>query len=192
MLRLNWQHFAKKIMANEFTELVRLAGKSRWCTSLYCTTCGNGEFRSRLAALDNGFGGRLSNLLSELDLNEYTTLGDWLDCLRLAFIHLPFAPQRDAALKNWLPYARTNVRFADGVLFYIIRYVSGEIRESWIASCVDLAIESKDTSLIESLVWVVHSDLTRYPDLVDVAHNLAATSAKVRTALAKTGNLQST
>jgi hypothetical protein len=85
---------------NDFTELVKLASRSRWCTDLYCTTCGNSQFRARLATLDNGLGGRLSNPLSDLDLNEYIALGNWLDCLRIAFIHLPFAPQRDGALKK--------------------------------------------------------------------------------------------
>lgn len=177
---------------NEFTELVKLASKSRWCTSLYCTTCGNAEFRMRLGALDNGFGGPLADLLSNLDLDEYTALGKWLDCLRIAFVDLPFAPQRDGILKNWLPHARTNVRFADGVLYYIIPYISGDMRESWIASCIDLALGSRDASLVESLVWVLRSDLPRYPNLVDVAHDLTATSARVHTALRKTGNLRLT
>ena len=132
---------------NEFTELVKPAGRSRWCTDLYCTTCGNTQFRTRLADIDNGFGGRLSDLLSNLELDEYTKLGKWLDCLRIAFVDLPFSPQRDGVLKNWLPYARTNVRFADGVLYYIIRYSHGDVRQSWITSCVDLALESKDPSL---------------------------------------------
>src|SRR6266851_10190450 len=141
---------------NEFTELVKLAAKSRWCTDLYCTTCGNMEFRTRLAAMDNEFGGRMSNLLSALDLDEYTALGKWLSCLRIAFVDLPFSPQRDGILKNWLPYARTNVRFADGILYYLVRYLPrNEIRESWISSCADLAVESKDASLVESLVWVL-------------------------------------
>jgi hypothetical protein len=178
-------------MSNDFTDLVKLAGRSRWRTDLYCTTCGNTEFRTRLAALDNGFGGRLSDLLSNLDLDEYTALGKWLDCLRIAFVDLPFASQRDSVLTNWLPYARKNVRFADGILYYIIRYLHGDIRESWVSSCVDLALGSKDSSLVESLVWVLGSDLVRYPHLVDVAHDLTATSPRVQTALRKTGNLRS-
>lgn len=176
---------------NEFTELVKLAVASRWCTDLYCTTCGNMEFRTRLATLDNGLGGPLSNLLSNLDLDEFTRIGKWLDCLRIAFIHLPFAPQRDGLLKNWLPYARTNVRFADGVLYYIVRYTGGEVRESWVSSCVDLALESKDPSLVESLIWTLGSDLTHYPNLADIALTLVTASPKVQTALRKTGNLGS-
>jgi hypothetical protein len=127
--------------------------------------------------------------LANLDLDEYTELGKWLDCLRIAFVDLPFAPQRVDALKHWLCYARTNVRFADGVLYYIVRYISGDARESWIASCVDLALESRDASLVESLIWVLHSDLAHYPKLFDAAHDLT-TSTMVRTALRKTGNLQ--
>lgn len=177
---------------NDFTELVKLATRSRWCTSLYCTTCGNMEFRTRLAALDNGLGGPLSNLLLNLDLDELTSAGAWLDCLRIAFIHLPFAPQRDGLLNCWLPYARTNVRFADGVLYYIIPHSRGEVRESWIGSCVDLALETKDASLVESLIWVLRSELPRYPKLVNEAHLLTQTSPKVQTALRKTGNLRLT
>jgi hypothetical protein len=175
---------------NDFTELVKLTTRSRWCISLYCTTCGNMEFRTRLAALDNGLGGPLSNLLASLDLDELTRTGAWLDCLRIAFMHLPFAPQRDGLLKAWQPYGRTNVRFADGVLYYIIPYSGDDVRESWIASCVDLALETKDASLVESLIWVLRSDLPRYQKLMNEAHLLTETSPKVQTALRKTGNLR--
>lgn len=178
-------------MANEFAELVKLAVKSRWCTDLYCTTCGNRQFRDGLTQIDNGLGGHLADLLSNLDIDEYTRVGKWLDCLRIAFVDLPFAPQRDGVLKNWLSYARTNVRFADGILYYIVRYLPpDDIRQSWISSCVDLALESKDPSLVESLVWVLGPQLVRHPNLVDVAHGLTAASAKVQTALRKTGNFR--
>ena len=179
-------------MTNDFVQLVKMAGNARWCTDIYCTTCGNRQINDALSGLDDGLGLRLADLLANLDLNEYTALRKWGDCLRIAFLHLPFPPQRDKVLNSWLPYVGANVRFADVVLYYLVRYVAprDDVRNAWISSCVDLAIGSKDASLVESLVWVLRSDLPRYPELLRVANDLRTTAPKVHTAMRKTGNLQ--
>ena len=185
-------HASKLDMPNEFAELVKVAGSQRWCTDIYCTTCGNRQFFHALVQLDDGIGTRLTDLLANLDLGEYIRLRKWADCLRIAFLHLPFPPQRERVLNTWLPFADTNARFADEVLYYIVRHLptQNSVRNAWVSSCAELAIGSKDASLVESLVWVLGSDLRNYPDLLHVATDLRMTSPKVQTALRKTRNLQ--
>src|SRR5260370_41588267 len=139
------------MQTNEFAQLVKTAAASKWCTRIYCTTCGNGEFRKSVTAIGDGIGFRLADALADLDINEYTTLPNWDHCLRIAFLHLPFSPQREKVLNRWLPQIDLNIRFADTILFYIVRYLplDDHVRGAWISSCARLALNSKDTSLIE-------------------------------------------
>lgn len=178
-------------MANEFAQLVKTAETSKWCTRIYCTTCGNGEFRKSLTAMGDGIGFRLADALAGLDINEYTTLTNWDDCLRIAFLHLPFPPQREKVLNSWLPHIDLNIRFADVVLFYIVRYVPLDdvARRGWISSCANLAVNSKDASLVESLVWVLGRNVRTYPELLQVANHLSAISLNVHKAMVASGNM---
>src|SRR5688572_11933413 len=120
-------------MPNEFAQLVQKAAELNWCTRIYCTTCGNGEFRKSLTAMGDGIGFRLADALSALDINEYTRLKNWDDCLRIAFLHLPFPPQREKVLTRWLTQLDLNIRFADVVLFYVVRYLPSDenVRQGW-------------------------------------------------------------
>ncbi len=54
-------------------------------------------------------------------------------------------------------------------LFYFVRYLSesSEVRDSWITKCADLAVQSQDESLIESLIWTLRSNLSNYKQLSD-------------------------
>src|SRR5947209_6249183 len=154
-------------MVNEFAQLVETAAASDWCTRIYCTTCGNGEFRKSVTAIGDGIGFGLSDALADLDISQYTTLRNWDDCIRIAFLHLPFPPQREKVLMRWLPQLDLNIRFADVVLFYVVRYLESDdpVRQAWISSCAKLAVKSNDTSLVESLVWVLGSQLLAFPEL---------------------------
>lgn len=141
--------------------------------------------------MGDSLGFRLADALASLDINEYTTLRNWEDCLRIAFLYLPFPPQRTKVLNSWLPKIDLNIRFADVVLFYIVQYLPSddEARTAWISACVSLAVKSKDTSLVESLIWILGSNLRAQPELLRVANHLNRTSAALHKAMVAAGDL---
>jgi hypothetical protein len=179
-------------MNNEFAQLVKKASELNWCTQIYCTTCANGEFRKSLKQIGDGNSFELAQALADLNIDEYIRLRIWDDCLRIAFLHLPFPGQHEKILNSWIPKLDRNIRFADVVLFYIVRSLpfGKEVSRAWISACVDLAASFKDESLVESLIWVLRSDVAKHEELLRIAQNLSATSFKVKRALMDTSNLQ--
>jgi len=179
-------------MESVFAQLVEKAAELNWCARIYCTTCGSRDFRDALEQIagDGGFG--LVEPLSSLEVKSYVGLRDWDDCLRIAFLHLPFPGQRERVLTAWLENLGENIHFADVVLFYLVRALpsKSELRESWTSACASLACASKNESLIESLVWTLRSDVSNHADLFGLAQELSASSFKVRRALFETGALQ--
>src|SRR4051812_15682534 len=103
-------------MNNEFAHLVKKASELNWCTQIYCTTCANGEFRQSLKQIGGGDSFELAQALADLNIDEYTSLRNWDDCLRIAFLHLPFPGQHEKILNSWIPKLDRNIRFADVVL----------------------------------------------------------------------------
>lgn len=177
------------VMDNDFAQLVRKASELSWCTRIYCTTCANGEFRNALKQIGgDSFG--LAQALADLDIDEYVRLRNWDDCLRIAFLYLPFPGQHEKILNCWVSKLNRNIRFADVVLFYIARSLpfGKEVSRTWISACVDLATSFKDESLIESLIWVLRSGVAEHEELLSIAQSLGATSFKVKRALMETSN----
>ena len=142
-------------------------------------------------SLAGGAGFGLVEPLCSLEVSSYTRLRDWDDCLQMAFMHLPFPGQREKILEAWLEKVNDSIRFADVVLFYILRALPSKmkVRESWIEACASLACRSKDESLVESLAWTLRSDISERPGLFQVAKELSASSFKVRRALGDAGAL---
>lgn len=178
-------------MNNEFAQLVKKASELNWCVRIYCTTCGNKEFRNALEQIGCGNSFEFVQKLADLDIKEYVGLRGWDDCLRIAFLYLPFPGQHEKVLNAWIAKLDGEIRFADVVLFYVVRTLplGKEVGKSWISACIALATPSKDESLVESLVWVLRSELSLYEALLNLAKNMSATSFKVRRALMETGNL---
>jgi hypothetical protein len=114
----------------------------------------------------------LSRDLAEVDLELLTQLPRWDDCIELALELLTTPDQADRVLRAWLPQISKYVRLADIVLFRRVRLgilfapMSIEVHQAWIAACVVLALRSRDPSLLESLVYTLRGDLTRYPELL--------------------------
>jgi hypothetical protein len=175
---------------NEFAQLVEKASELSWCTQIYCPTCAKGEFRKSLKQIGGKNSFELAQALTDLDIDEYTKLRNWDDCLRIAFLHLPFPGQHEKILNSWIPKLDRNIRFADVVLFYIVCSLpfGKEVSRAWISACVDLATSFKDESLIESLIWVLRSDVAKHEELLRMAQDLSATSFRVKRALMDTSN----
>ena len=172
-------------MENEYAKLVQKSAEMNWCVQIYCTTCGSMEFRQSLREISNNDYSKLVKLLSDLNIQEYTQLRNWDECLRLAFHDLPFSFLRAEVLSNWLLIINENIRFADWNLFYFVRYLSKEnnVRNEWISKCIVLAIKTQDESLIESLVWTLGSSVSEDKTLLELAKSKSASSTKIRNAL---------
>jgi hypothetical protein len=170
---------------NSFLEAVALARANRWCTSPSCTTCGAHEFRR---ALLKGGRHKLAEALATVDLEKVQRRLDWRDSLRLALDHLDSAELKDQVLTAWYPQLREQISIADFVLFYYVRRgalfapMSVELLKQWRDRCVELACESRDESLLESLIYVLGSAYHQNPALAAVVESKAATSLKVRKA----------
>lgn len=137
---------------------------------------------------ERDFCGTLIDDLCALDAVELTSYPIWLNCLRL-YTHTIQSPgQYSILLRAWLPQMERSVRFADGVLFYIVRKIHEEFPEKklWVEKCVDLALRTADHSLVESLLLYLKGNVCRHPELVRRAEKIALVDRKVAKVLAKT------
>jgi len=170
---------------NRFLSLLQLAGRNRWCTKPYCTTCGASDFRAALRELDT----ELTDELASLDLSALEDTVDWDDALRLALDQLQNPEKKDQVLTAWLPQLDRHIRLADIVLFYYVRRgalfapMSIEILQQWLAKCVTLASQTGDESLVESLVYTLGTRYKEYPVLNSMVLDLASRSRRVFLAL---------
>lgn len=172
-------------MTNKFSEIVQKAQKLGWCTIPYCTTCGNLEIRNEFRKISEDGGFELSNQLAQLSPSEIVNLPNWEDYIRLAFIEILLPGPKEKILEAWILKLDEEIYFADVVLFYIIRSFPLEmtITKDWINKCILLAINFKNESLIESLIWSLKKNVSDYPSLKDIAMNMTA-SVKIKKALA--------
>lgn len=169
-------------MSNPVLDAMREANERQWCVSLYCTTCGALDYRKRLRESGGPLGAHLVDHLAAIDIDELMAIPRWQEALVIAVIDTPFV---GVALEAWLAKAKGNIRFADETLYNIIRSVSSRegIRIKWVNVCMAMAIESKDFSLVESLVLVLGRDSMKYPELIDVAMAHAKRDVQMRRVL---------
>ena len=162
--------------------MVQTASQLRWCTKPHCTTCGNREARARLKAIAFDAGFALANQLSELTPSEIVKLPNWDDCIRLAFFEIPLPGPQEKVLTSWLHNLHNDVQFADVVLFYIIRSLPfrESIGKDWIEKCVSLAIDTKNESLIESVLWTLGAKAKNYPAFLELAGQLTLSPTVVK------------
>jgi hypothetical protein len=172
-------------MTNAFIETIRTANDQKWCTKVYCTTCGAHDYRKALQKLGGELGGGLANVLAELNPSELTKEHGWQDALLLTIHDLPLSLQLRSVLKSWLPKIHEDVDFSDFVLFKIIRNMPGEndVKKEWIARCIMLVQGTKDFSLTESLLLVLKKESLKYPVLMKIAIDHAESSRQMRRVL---------
>lgn len=142
---------------NRFLNILESAKDNKWCMNLYCTTCGATEFRSAMKQLGHG----LADELASLDLSALEEMPDWVETLRLALDDIRMAELMDRILTAWLPQLDRHIRLADLVLFHYVRCgainapMSVDVLQQWREKCVDLAVQTGNESLIESLICTV-------------------------------------
>jgi hypothetical protein len=174
-------------IGNRVIGLIREAAARNWCVRPFCTTCGSMDFRRALEEIPD-----LTSELVSLDIGELYRLPDGED--GLAVIMLTQRVDWDQVLEAWIPRIGENARMADIVLFRVIGsrtpFQRSQVMKDWIESCIRLVVQTWDTSLIESLVYVlgVHGEgLSRYPTLLAVAREVGEVDTRVRRALVKAG-----
>jgi hypothetical protein len=169
-----------------FPSVVRYAAACGWCVSPWCTTCGNGQFRSALNSLDGGFGERLTHELSNMSLEDYVKIPIWKEALEIVFIcSLPSPGQRERILLAWLSQSDVPDRFVDVVLYHFAPHCRDPVlRQRWISESIALAIPNRDGSLTESLLWKLGSGVIAEPRLLNLAFELCETYTPIRKPLA--------
>src|SRR5712691_7481520 len=156
-------------MDSQFIQAIRQAIANGWCVEPFCTTCGNMEYRKALDEIQE-----LTNDLAGLDTRDLVGVRNWSKCLCIGFLTQGFRINWNTVLRSWLPKIQGNVRFADHVLFSIIRYmqIRTEAAQEWIGECIRLGIETEDPSLVESLIRVLGRNIAEYPQLLAIACRL--------------------
>lgn len=110
---------------------------------------------------------------------------DWQDPLLVAVMDLPFSGQLDEVLEAWLPHLPVHTAFADFVLYRIVRRMSADnrVRARWVDGCRVLARDTRDFSLVESLILVLGPAALQDADLISVASEHAEHSAQMQRVL---------
>lgn len=142
------------------------------------------DFRNSLKEISENDSSKLVEILSELNIEKFTKIQNWGDCLRLAFYDLRFPFLQTEILSNWLPILNDNIHFADWILFYFARYLSenNETRKAWISKCIEVAVKSQDESLTESLIWTLRSKIENFDGLFESIEGLKTYSPKINRA----------
>lgn len=175
---------------NAFISALNMARQNRWCTKPMCTTCGAVEFRTALRRR----GETLADDLAQLDLDVLQRTPGWRDGLRLALDHLSSANLKDRVLSAWYPQLDEHVAVADFVLFYYIRRgallapMSITVLTSWRDRCIELALQTHDESLVESLIYTLGDRYREYPLLKAEVEQLTLTSSRVALAAKRQRN----
>lgn len=174
---------------NPFIAVLKQAQAKKWCVEAGCTTCGATEFRKALRDIAGDLGGPLANSLTDIDLNELQTCRHWADATEIALRDLPLGvPQIEGVLKAWLPQTNQHIRLLDFLLFRIVRYLpsSSSARWDWIRVSEEVALVTKDFSLVESLVLVLGDQAVEHFELMGLAQQIAGQSPQMRRVIRNT------
>ena len=125
------------------------------------------------------------NALTDLDLEDLTSIPGWDGALQIALGDLPFPEQRISLLDAWLPRAHQNLRFFDFVHYRFIRYlpVGHPVRSNWVTMALSIAADTHDFSLVESLLLTLKDRSLAHNNLMYIAKTLASDSKQMRRVL---------
>lgn len=167
-------------MVNSFIEALSEADRRDLCVKLCCTTCACSEFRAMLHAIPE-----LGQVLQELDLDQVAQMPNWSAALYWAFRELS-EEQQDGVLSAWLPHARRNLHFTDHLVYYIFPFgsLNRPTTRALLDAVVELALQSKCLSLVESLVWRLGRKVAEFPALLNEALRVSRDRQNIYDALA--------
>ena len=130
----------------------------------------------------------LAQELLVLPLGEFVKLQYWEGHLRMAFYCISDLDLQASVLQRWSETPLDNVRFVDVATFHIIRsgHLHTTVGDNWIKNSIELAERTKDTSLVETLVWTLRQSMSSYPSFGKLARELGGQSSSVLKALNET------
>ena len=148
---------------NPFIEAILKAATDE-CARPFCDRCNGGKFLELLRRIEGHRRVVLREALCAVVPEQLTQLPNWADALQVAVRRV--AGHRDAILEAWLARVGRDVRFDDVVLFRVVRQCAREslLRKQWIDALIPIAMRTRDASLTESLVLLLHGDLKRFPE----------------------------
>jgi hypothetical protein len=173
-----------------FIEIIKAAEENDWCVNPFCTTCGSREFKDELRKLSEEHESGFIDALCAADLSDLQSSSNWRDALRITLGQIDDVKDMDKVLKAWLPNLQSNIPLADFVLFYFCRggllfsTMSGEVLGAWVDTCKQLAIKTKNESLIESLIYTLPEGIKYDQELMEVIKLAAVDSGTIRRAIA--------
>ena len=178
--------------ANLFLDALRRAEEQNWCVQPSCTTCGARDFRSALRTIGGELGGPLADALADVNVDELTSFAKWDDAIEIAVRDLPLPSQATSLLESWLPRAEENVRSFDVVLYKLARYFPEEhpVKAQWIAKGIALAVQTRDFSLVESLILTLRGKAVQHEELISLAKQFAVESKQMQRVLRNACNIE--
>ena len=165
------QDYEIKAVVAELDELSQRRVSDFDCGKLYCTTCGGTAYYID-KAMDRRTRARLTKIANNAELDDFSKFGFWCEYVRRSYPH-----QFHGALKTSLDILRDSLDLNDprSIDKYLIRVRRVYKRKSpdllsIIDRAIELALETKDASLIETLILFLGEDAARdHPELVDLA-----------------------
>jgi len=140
-----------------------------WCNQVYCSTCG-GKILAFRKALSPDLRAEITNALNGISFSELREFGEWLDALSEV---VPRAVEgvflREARAVS-LEDTRAIDRFLlDARRFRSVQSELGFAYQSLLSSAIRVAIASRDSSLVETLVLVLGKDILEHGELLSLA-----------------------
>lgn len=169
--------------------LIQTAKSEKWCYKYGCSTCGCGEFRNHInICLKEDKEGFLKSIydydFTGIDNYKEFTIGIYLVCLHLNY--LKSYGLADSILAKWVERSDLTVRLADYAFYRIAGYSRNiPLKRKWVDKCVELANQSNDISLVESMLIVLREKAKDYQELLDLANDLAKKSGTINNLLIK-------
>jgi len=155
------------------------------CTKFFCTTCGSGEFQ--MAAIEMAgqiiekerlpFVGKsiVGILMYRLPLSSLDRDPSVLEAIQILFYTRTPIEDWELCLQAWLPDIHQEPHLCDWALYRLVRCLptNSAVRDNWLKACMKLAVEHRDSSILESL-------LIRFPDEAFAYEGLEARAEELR------------
>ena len=115
--------------------------------------------------------GDLARELTLLPLSDWYDLPEFGGAIYFAFALLRDRSLVDQVLESWMARLTGHYRVADAVTFYVVREgrPSERVRVEWLRRAEEMALESGDPSLLESLVYAYLPSVSAHADLLRAA-----------------------
>jgi hypothetical protein len=158
------------MISSTIADVIEQARRDHWCTKRHCATCEPTSWCSAVQELAQR-PERFARDLARLPVHAWYDLPELGGAIYHAFSVLPRRDLVDQVLQSWLTQLEGHVRIADAVTFYVIRegLSSERLRHEWLRRSESMAVETKDPSLLETLLYALGDEIVDHPQLLRAA-----------------------